>query len=411
MDVKEPLLDEDESLQNDEYEDDDNFLDEDDDDFLDEDDDDFLSDDGYEDEDDLSQDDEYEDEDTSADIKGKENVSEPKRGGFFSGLGKSISSLIGGSRRKNDDDDIVDFDDEDEEEMRGDVIDRLERNFENSVGRSGKYVVPAFDDSDSYGDQNSQKESEEETEDLLPFEEYDIPEISYNDVESETAHDTYADDDEEYEEDESGDDFEDAYEDEDAESDIYDELEEDDSLSAPGIRKRTKEAGAAGKTGGFISRLKAAFGGMKKQSRKEDDTYEDDEYEDDEYEDDEYEDDEYEDDEYEDDEYEDDEYEDDEYEDDEYEDDEYGDDEYDDLEDDEPVPVKKAFGKIFMRKKPEKKVQGWDSEPVGKWNDEEEGVFDLDRDIDSVDISKLSNRLVEALDDDMVEEFHPDLDE
>ena len=84
---------------------------------------------------------------------------------------------------------------------------------------------------------------------------------------------------------------------------------------------------------------------------------------------------------------------------------------YEDGDFDEPAPAKMAFGKIFMRKKPEKKVRGWNSEPVGKWNDEEDGVFDLDRDIDSVDISNLSDRLVAALDDDMIEEIHPDLDE
>jgi hypothetical protein len=395
---------------------------------------DFPEDDEYEDEDDFLGDDGYEDEDNSTDTIKKSTSREPRRGGFFSGLGKSISSLIGSSRRKDDDDDdyIDDFDDEDdEEEMRGDVIDRLERNFENSVGRSGKYVVPAFDD--SYDDLDSSEESEEETEELLPYEDYDIPEINYTDAEAEARTATYADDknedvfeDDEYKDTEYKDDLEDDAYDEDDENDIYDELEEDDTLSSPGIRKRSKGKESEGKKGSFFGRLKAAFGGMKKQSRKddeyeddeyeddeyEDDEYEDDEYEDDEYEDDEYEDDEYEDDEYEDDEYEDDEYEDDEYEDDEYEDDEYEDDEYDDFEeDDEPAPVKKTFGKIFMRKKPEKKVRGWNSEPVGKWNDEEEGVFDLDRDIDSVDITNLSDRLVAALDDDMIEEIHPDLDE
>ena len=302
-----------------------------------------------------------------------------------------------------------DFDDDDEdEEMRGDVIDRLERNFENSVGRSDKYVVPTFDD--SYDDLDSPEEAEEEEDDLLPYEDYDIPEISYTEAETEPGpaayeDDEYEDDSEDAEYEDADDEYEDDYDDED-DSDIYDELEEDDSLSEPGIRRRGRIDESAGKSGSFISRLKAAFGGMKKQSRR-DDEYEDDEYEDDEYEDDEYEDDEYEDDEYEDDEYEDDEYEDDEYEDDEYEDDEYEDEEYED----EPAPAKRPFGKIFMRKKPEKKVRGWNSEPVGKWNDEEEGVFDLDRDIDSVDISNLSDRLVAALDDDMIEEIHPDIDE
>ncbi len=366
----------------------------------------------FEDEDDLALDDEYEDEDDSVGNVKKRAARESKRGGFFSGLGRSLSSLIGSSRREDDDDeDLDDFDDDDEEEMRGDVIDRLERNFENSVGRSEKYVVPTFDD--SYDDPETTEETEEDEDDLLPYEDYDIPEISYTDAEAESVPYTSAeasDEDDAYEDAEYEDDFEDdEYEDEDDESDIYDELEEDDSLSSPGIRKRSKGNESSGKSGGFISRLKAAFGGMKKQSRIEDDEYEDDEYEDDEYEDDEYEDDEYEDDEYEDDEYEDDEYEDDEYEDDEYEDDEYEDDDFED-EEDEPAPAKKSFGSIFMRKKPEKKVRGWNSEPVGKWNDEEEGVFDLDRDIDSVDITNLSDRLVAALDDDMVEEIHPDLD-
>ena len=386
--------DEDDSSEADEYEDED----------------DFLEDDEYEDEDDFLAADEYEDEDDPAEVREKGAARESKRGGFFSGLGKSISSLIGSSKRKADDDDdyIDDFDDEDdEEEMRGDVIDRLERNFEKSVGRSGKYVVPAFDD--SLDDLDSPDEDEDEADDLLPYEDYDIPEIRYTDNEAEPKTDAYRgeenedeprDDryeDAEYEDAEYEDEYEDdEYEDEDDESDIYDELEEDDSLSAPGIRRRSKGNESAGKKGGFISRLKAAFGGMKKKSGKED----------------EYEDDEYEEDEYEDDEYEEDEYEDDEYEDDEYEEDEYEDDEYDDFEeDDEPAPAKKPFGKIFMRKKPEKKVRGWNSEPVGKWNDEEEGVFDLDRDIDAVDISSLSDRLVAALDDDVVEEFHPDLDE
>ena len=418
----------------DEYEDEDDFSeadDEDEDDFSEadeyEDEDDFTEADEYEDEDDFLEADEYEDEDISAEVREKGAAREPKRGGFFSGLGKSISSLIGSSKRKADDDDdyIDDFDDEDdEEEMRGDVIDRLERNFEKSVGRSGKYVVPAFDD--SLDDLDSPDEDEEEEDDLLPYEDYDIPEISYTDDEAGTKTDTQQDEenvdglrddeyeDAEYEDAEYEDDFEDdEYEDENDEGDIYDELEEDDSLSAPGIRRRSKGNESAGKSSGFISRLKAAFGGMKKKSAKEDDGYEDDEYEDDEYEEDEYEDDEYEEDEYEEDEYEDDEYEDDEYEEDEYEDDEYEEDEYEDdeYEDDEPAPAKKPFGKIFMRKKPEKKVRGWNSEPVGKWNDEEEGVFDLDRNIDAVDISSLSDRLVAALDDDMVEEFHPDLDE
>ena len=392
QEVREPLSNEDEIPLNEELDDED----------------DFLEDDEYEDEDDFLEGDEYGEEENSAEIEEKETVREAKRGGFFSGLGKSISSLISSSRRKDDDDDdyIDDFDDEDDEdEMRGDVIDRLERNFENSVGRSGKYVVPTFDD--SYDDLDSPDETEEETEDLLPYEDYDIPEINYTDTKTETDPDAYADDenadgleDDEYEDTEYEDDFEDdEYEDEDDDSDIFDELEEDDSLSSPGIRKRSKGNGSAEKGSGFISRLKAVFGGTKKPSQKEDDEYEDDEYEDDEYEDDEYEDDEYEDDEYEDDE----------YEDDEYEDDEYEDDEYDDF--DEPAPAKMAFGKIFMRKKPEKKVRGWNSEPVGKWNDEEDGVFDLDRDIDSVDISNLSDRLVAALDDDMIEEIHPDLDE
>ena len=395
-----------------------------------EDEDDFDSD--EEDEDEFALDDDYEDEDDSVETVKKKTVRKPKRGGFFSGLGKSFSGLIGSSRRKDDDDDdLYDFDDEDdEEEMRGDVIDRLERNFENSIGRSEKYVVPSFDD--SYDDLDIPDEGEEEDDDLLPAKDFDIPEIRYTEAESGSDADASADreseddfedagyEDVEYEDDLEDDEYEDdEYEDEDDESDIYDELEEDDSFSAPGIRKRAKENKVSGKSGGFISRLKAAFGGMKKQSRKDDDEYEDDEYEDDEYEDDEYEDDEYEDDEYEDDEYEDDEYEDDEYEDDEYEDDEYEDDEYEDdeyeddeYEDDEaePAPAKQPFGKIFMRKKPEKKVRGWNSEPVGKWNDEEEGVFDLDRDIDSVDITNLSDRLVAALDDDMIEEIHPDLD-
>ena len=417
-DVKAPLEDGDNLTLDDEYEDDADFSEDDayeeEDDFLEDDayeeDADFSEDDAYEEDDDFLEDDEFDEEDDSVKVEKPGTARKTKRGGFFSGLGKSIGSLIGSSRRKDDDDDdLDDFDDDDEdEEMRGDVIDRLERNFENSVGRSDKYVVPTFDD--SYDDLDSPEEAEEEEDDLLPYEDYDIPEISYTDAETEPGpaayeDDEYEDDSEDAEYEDADDEYEDDYDDED-DSDIYDELEEDDSLSEPGIRRRGRIDESAGKSGSFISRLKAAFGGMKKQSRR-DDEYEDDEYEDDEYEDDEYEDDEYEDDEYEDDEYEDDEYEDDEYEDDEYEDDEYEDEEYED----EPAPAKRPFGKIFMRKKPEKKVRGWNSEPVGKWNDEEEGVFDLDRDIDSVDISNLSDRLVAALDDDMIEEIHPDIDE
>ena len=418
VDVKAPLEDGDDLTLDDEYEDDADFSEDDayeeEDDFLEDDayeeDADFSEDDAYEEDDDFLEDDEFDEEDDPVKVEKPGTARKTKRGGFFSGLGKSIGSLIGSSRRKDDDDDdLDDFDDDDEdEEMRGDVIDRLERNFENSVGRSDKYVVPTFDD--SYDDLDSPEEAEEEEDDLLPYEDYDIPEISYTEAETEPGpaayeDDEYEDDSEDAEYEDADDEYEDDYDDED-DSDIYDELEEDDSLSEPGIRRRGRIDESAGKSGSFISRLKAAFGGMKKQSRR-DDEYEDDEYEDDEYEDDEYEDDEYEDDEYEDDEYEDDEYEDDEYEDDEYEDDEYEDEEYED----EPAPAKRPFGKIFMRKKPEKKVRGWNSEPVGKWNDEEEGVFDLDRDIDSVDISNLSDRLVAALDDDMIEEIHPDIDE
>ena len=75
-----------------------------------------------------------------------------------------------------------------------------------------------------------------------------------------------------------------------------------------------------------------------------------------------------------------------------------------------PARAKKTTGSFFSRNKTRKKDEGWDSEPVGRWNDEEEGVFDLDRDIDSVDIKNLSDRLVAALDDEMVEDIHPDFD-
>lgn len=206
--------------------------------------------------------------------------------------------------------------------------------------------------------------------------------------------------------DDLGDDFEDDFDDDLEDDEFEEDYDPDDDLDGfedeyeeEPVREITKASGEID-----IEELRRLMEEDENNESSGDYTFADDDESNDEYEEDEYAEDEYEDDEYEDDEYEDDEYEDDEYEDDEYEDDDFED------EEDEPAPAKKSFGSIFMRKKPEKKVRGWNSEPVGKWNDEEEGVFDLDRDIDSVDITNLSDRLVAALDDDMVEEIHPDLD-